>query len=191
MYRFERDEPGLVPVGLRRTAVDGLERNDVGEPDGPIRRDADWFPDGRIVCAQARPEDGVTLNLFVVAPGGEELARLTRSPRAQHHPRVSPDGTRIAYIEQPARGAGELWVMDADGGAPRRVGTEPAAEPDWSPDGREIVYVALDDSGGTARAAAENGTLRILTLATGRIRTLTTNWPESCPRAGAPLTPPD
>ena len=193
VYGVELDRPGFAAYGLRRMALDGRERNDLAEPGTPERREADWFPDGRrIVCAQVRPEDGATLNLYVLTPTGEELARLTHSPRSQRHPHVSPDGTRIAYIEQPARGPGELWLMDLAGGAPRRVGAEPAAELDWSPDGTEIIYLSLDESGAApATRAAINGTLRIITLATGRVRPLTTNWPESCPAAAAPTEPPD
>lgn len=189
VYGCERTPPALPGPGLRRMAVDGRERNDLGEPDGPARREADWFPDGRrLVCAEQGPEPGAPWNLVIVSPTGETLARLTHSPRTQGHPHVSPEGTRIAYIERPARGPGELWLLDLAGGAPRRLGEEPAAELDWSPDGREILYLRLDETGG---ADARNGTLRIITLATGRVRPLTTNWPESCPAAAPPTAPPD
>jgi Tol biopolymer transport system component len=61
-------------------------------------------------------------------------------------PRWSPDGRRLTYWRELAKGGSlvgtSLYVIDADGAHERRL-TEPsmfAAEPDWSPDGRWIVF---------------------------------------------------
>jgi serine/threonine protein kinase/Tol biopolymer transport system component len=56
---------------------------------------------------------------------------------------ISPDGRRIAFTAVPAEGARELWVRSLDSLAPQRIsGTEGAAHPFWSPDGRSVGFFA-------------------------------------------------
>lgn len=91
-------------------------------------------------------------------PGAWE-ARL--SPRRFAHlrtlgaPRPSPDGQRIAFVED-YNGRADLFVVDRDGGVPVQVSAEHAAPGvsglygaaggfDWSPDGRRLVYTSPDD----------------------------------------------
>ena len=70
-------------------------------------------------------------------------------------PRPSPDGTRIAY-SRAFDGRIDLWVIDADGGAPLQLtdqatlqGPDPnqrhASSIAWTPDGRHIVFAANSD----------------------------------------------
>ncbi|MFF5252258.1 hypothetical protein ACFY4K_09390 [Streptomyces leeuwenhoekii] len=88
--------------------------------------------DGAVVATHARDaEDGV------LAPGGSQVAYIDR---------------RDTCIPQPEGGcvyARDLVVADADGGDPRVLvpGVEPetgeapyVGHPDWSPDGRHILY---------------------------------------------------
>jgi len=74
-------------------------------------------------------------------------------------PALSPDGGRIAYVlrsldVEEDRAVDELWLVDTDGGAPRRLTSGPAdAAPAWSPDGSRLAFlrdgqVAVLDAGG-------------------------------------------
>lgn len=73
---------------------------------------------------------------------------------------LSPDGKRIAYVLRTPRKDGDkpggmyrvLFVVDAKGGAPRQYTREPgsASAPEWSPDGKSIVYIGRRE--GDARA---------------------------------------
>jgi serine/threonine protein kinase/Tol biopolymer transport system component len=56
---------------------------------------------------------------------------------------VSPDGRRIAYVSTDASGRSRLSIRDLDSLEPRVLtGTEDAAHPFWSPDGRSIGFLA-------------------------------------------------
>jgi Tol biopolymer transport system component len=70
--------------------------------------------------------------------------RLTRDPHVEEYPKVSPDRSSVAFISN-RTGKRELWVMPFAAGAPARQLTQSpdsleVMEPDWSPDGKGIVY---------------------------------------------------
>jgi dipeptidyl aminopeptidase/acylaminoacyl peptidase len=64
-------------------------------------------------------------------------------------PRWSPDGRQIAFDSRPA-GNGDIFVIDFQGGPPRKLTNEASNEvvPSWSRDGRWI-YFASDRTGGS------------------------------------------
>jgi dipeptidyl aminopeptidase/acylaminoacyl peptidase len=74
-------------------------------------------------------------------------------------PRWSPDGRRIAF-DAHIKDNADIYVMSGEGGAPRRLTTNPAIEsiPAWSPDGRWI-YFNSDRTGRREiyRVAADGG----------------------------------
>jgi tricorn protease len=75
---------------------------------------------------------------------GGAAVRLTASPGACTTPRLSPDGTQIAFIAND-EGHPELYLMPAQGGRPQRLtylGGTMAAACAWSPDGSEIYFVS-------------------------------------------------
>ncbi len=56
---------------------------------------------------------------------------------------VSPDGRRIAFVARDAERTTRLWVRALDSVAAQPIpGTEDAASPFWSPDGRELGFFA-------------------------------------------------
>ena len=75
---------------------------------------------------------------------------------------LSPDGRRLAFVVTGGAGATSLWVRALDSTAARELpGTEGAAFPFWSPDGRFIGFFAgnklkkIDASGGPAQVLAD------------------------------------
>jgi TolB protein len=61
---------------------------------------------------------------------------------------LSPDRTRIAFSSNRG-GTYDLFLMDADGGNPRRLTTDTGSEgePTWTPDGSRIVYTGTPAGG--------------------------------------------
>jgi dipeptidyl aminopeptidase/acylaminoacyl peptidase len=86
-------------------------------------------------------------------------------------PRWSPDGHRIAF-DSPQGGDYNIYVIDAEGGIPRRVTSEASDEftPTWSRDGHWIYFSStrtgsmqiwkMPDQGGPAVQVTRNGGLQ-------------------------------
>lgn len=69
--------------------------------------------------------------------------RLTSDEGRETTPRFSPNSKWIAFSGE-YDGTREVYVISVDGGAPRRLTfmADNAEPQDWSPDGREILYMA-------------------------------------------------
>jgi TolB protein len=71
---------------------------------------------------------------------------LTESPGLDGFPAWSSDGERLAFSSARDGGNSEIYVMNADGSAQRRLTHTPVAECffAWSPDGERIAYTTYD-----------------------------------------------
>ena len=121
---------------------------DVTQPRGATREIAFTTTEGTWMSVDLAP-DGQWLVFDLLghvyrlpAAGGNAVALTQASGIAINaHPRISPDGTLIAFISD-RRGQNNLWVMNADGSNPRPIFTENyvrAASPAWSADGQYII----------------------------------------------------
>ena len=71
--------------------------------------------------------------------GNEEL--IPAPPRAYGHPRVSPDGTRVAVdINDPDDV--DVWIRDLERQTPAQLTFEEGFDgnPLWTPDGARVVF---------------------------------------------------
>jgi Tol biopolymer transport system component len=110
---------------------------DAGTVTGAVHFDI--ATNGSLVYAQ-RP--GPVLLTWVDRTGHEEL--IPAEPRPYRHPRVSPDGTRIAVeIDDPSNT--DIWVGDARRGTFTRLtsGEDVDSDPIWTRDGSRIVYSSV------------------------------------------------
>ena len=74
---------------------------------------------------------------------------------------VSPDGRRVAFRVSSNEGS-EIWVKELDRGPAARIsfGSAINRDPSWSPDSRELVFIAgTDVSSGVMRGPADGSVL--------------------------------
>jgi Tol biopolymer transport system component len=92
-------------------------------------------------------------NIWIANVDGTGMRRLTDFSTCGG-PALSPDGRQVAFHcrgEQdlfPATGFGQIYLVEAAGGEPRRLtfeGIHAAEHPSFSPDGRKIVFVGLSE----------------------------------------------
>ena len=131
IYRFQAGGPVQLVAGSSSSSVDVDPR---------------LSPDGRRLAFASARAPGNGMDIWVAEADGSNPQQLTHGPGVnQGSPSWSPDGRRIAFDAQgddPKDSHTHLWMIDADGGAPRRLTPEAGDQvvPTWSHDGRWIYY---------------------------------------------------
>jgi eukaryotic-like serine/threonine-protein kinase len=120
--------------------------------------DTTFSRDGQWVAYVSYPEHA----LWRSRADGSDRLQLTYSPQVVVEPRISPDGTRVAF----STSDNDAWVIGINGGTPRKLADD-ASAPDWSPDGNLVVV----GSTVPGKAAGEKGYFqsRIVNLRTGTV----------------------
>jgi TolB protein len=121
-----------------------------------------YSPDGGHIAFSSN-RDG-NWEIYVMRSDGAYLRRITNHPGNDVSPSWSPSGTQIAFTSGRA-GTPSIYIVGVDGLGLRRVTFENSDRAAWSPSRRnEIAY--------TARAGSIYN-IKVLDLATGRVRALT------------------
>jgi Tol biopolymer transport system component len=162
--------PNLRNLELYAVAPAGGRARPLGDVDPAAEADPAWSPDGRRL-AFARGREG-SWDIYVREANGS-VVPVTSGPANDRNPSWSPDGRRIAF-DSDRRGTPEIHVVGADGTGVVRLTTNTAPPPrfpnvpvpgdrvpDWSNDGRTIVFgriapgangiYAVDAGGGSER----------------------------------------
>jgi len=116
--------------------------------------DPTWSPDGRIVHWSY--EDG---NIWLIGADGSNPKQLTSGTGASNFdPRVTPNGHYIVFVSDRG-GTMQIWRMDSDGNnlKPLTNGPLQAVDPDYSPDGKWVVFVKGGAEKGVWRVPIEGG----------------------------------
>jgi Tol biopolymer transport system component len=157
-----RTEAGWMSRGtLARVSLTGGSARQIAED----VQDADWSPDGRELAIVRFGQDRYRLE----HPIGKVLAE---TDGWFSHPRFSPDGRWIAFLDHPVRGddLGGVAVMDAGGGGRRALvqGMGTVWGTAWSPDGKEIWFAGGEGGVRDLRAVTLDGTMRIVAALPGQ-----------------------
>lgn len=82
-------------------------------------------------------------DLWVAPKAGGEATRLTSHSGVEQLPKISPDGTLVAFSGQ-YEGGVDVYVVPITGGEPKRLTYETAGEyvTDWTPDGK-IAFTSI------------------------------------------------
>ena len=129
-------------------------------------------PDGRQL-AYVSNEAGETFDLYVKDVDSPTALRLTTSAASECCPAWSPDQRSLAFLRLVENEAVLLTMPAMGGPEQRRLGLTPwfGSALSFSPDGRLVAYSDRSTPGGPFIA-------KLLDLATGKVRPLTTASPE-------------
>lgn len=130
---------GIFTMHADGTAVKGLTN---GQDESPS-----WSPNARhIVFDRRRGHEG-DWAVYRVKADGSGLVRLTAWSAEDLQPAWSPDGSKIAYLDQRDN---SIDLMNPDGSGQTRIANTPpdVTGPDWSPDGTQLVFSGGDNGCG-------------------------------------------
>lgn len=150
--------PDRTKGAIFTVAPDGSRERQLTAPVGKAGDDyPDWAPDGSFLAFQ---RCSLACRLFTVTADGAGLKALPGCKPNQgppkcadvSYPAISPDGKRIAFVRAFGHISDDqidhvgIYTMRLDGSGLRRVTlpklrTAEDGDPQWSPDGRRIVFV--------------------------------------------------
>jgi hypothetical protein len=107
-----------------------------------VDRDPAWLPDGTAIVFASDRETPLYTDLYVLQflpDGSTTTRRLTRSLGSSYAPAPSPNGQRIAFVND-----GNLMVVGTDGQRLQTLLSDPfeVRQPVWSADGRFIGFLS-------------------------------------------------
>ena len=109
--------------------------------------DPSWSPDGRktvgINVFSNKSEGPVGIDIVELDLNTKITTRLTFNGNSLEEikPKYSHDGNQIVFRTRDT--TNDIYVMNSDGSDLKKI-VESASNPDWSPDGKKIVYYVID-----------------------------------------------
>ncbi len=120
--------------------------------------DPTFSRDGQWVAYTSYPDH----TLWRSRSDGSERLQLTYPPMAVGFSFISPDATRVAFTTS----QDEIYVIDMQGGTPRKIAEKHSNAANWSPDGSFLVMTAWKDAPGSNRHSFYS---QVADLRTGKI----------------------
>ncbi len=162
-FNVSRDGKQIFAVGEQRRGelvrYDARVRDFVPYLGGISGYDPTFSQDGKWVAYVSYPEH----TLWRSRADGRDRLQLTYPPQVVVFPRISPDGSKIAFAVE-----GVVYVVSINGGAPQKI-TDNATAPDWSPDGNLLT---ISNTRPESEGAASRFQPRIVDLRSGTVSVL-------------------
>jgi len=158
LIAFSRVDTATESAALFRARPDGSHRRRLTP--GPAFFPS-WSPDRTHLAFDFTDEDG-NQQIGMVHRSGSHFRQLTDLVGISEVARFSPDGTTLVFDRSPVLPDGprfftSLWVMDTDGSNARPLfKPDPDkfdVEPEYSPNGRRIVFARLHEASGAQKTA--------------------------------------
>jgi serine/threonine protein kinase/sugar lactone lactonase YvrE len=172
------------PIGGATASADNLTADSPASDSMPS-----FSPDGRWIAFSSLRENSA--GIFVMGRRGELIRRLTN---VGADPTWTPDGREIIYSTESGGDAevrrvpSELWAVNVDSGARRRISEADAVQPRVSPDSRFVAFWALPLEKGHSQFASPDRDIWVLPMAGGERVQITsggsTNWSPAWSRDG-------
>ena len=125
--------------------------NLTNDPD--IHENVSFGPAGAIYFSREDPQPGPVSEIWRLTGTGANQEQLTVNGVPDYHPSLSPDGTKMVWWSY-LSGTPHLWIQDTDLSAPAvPLTSDPMTatfDPEFSPDGRAIVFNVSYNLGQTA-----------------------------------------
>ena len=130
-------------------------------------------PDGKTMAFTSIRDGAIRIWLKQLGTGDE--VGLTAGP--DYSPRFSPDGSQVLFVHgQPPFGLptggtrSDLYRVPLIGGSPRKIASG-AADADWSPDGKSIAFVRMNENSASSSllvVSPEGGAPKVIATWKGR-----------------------
>ena len=133
LFMLPVDPGSLSPSGGARPVIESVRQTEMSGAGQYFFSD-----DGTLAFVRGSDDGGRRSLAWVSRSGAEEVIPV--APQRYTHPRVSPDGTRIAVDSRD--GDEDVWIWDDRRKTMTKLtsGPEPDLYPVWTPDGRGVVY---------------------------------------------------
>jgi TolB protein len=176
-----KGKPPLSDFDIQIVGVDGTQRRTIVGT-GKWELDAQWSPDGKRLSFSRMPKsDWTRAVVCVVNVDGTGLKVLGPG----HSARWSPDGTKLVLSATSGANAGDLYVVDANGGGRELLlsSDRHKAPAGWSRDGKHILFTQWHDSGG---GVFMNGDVYVVDADGTHVRRLTGDLAEDMAAGWSP-----
>jgi dipeptidyl aminopeptidase/acylaminoacyl peptidase len=139
---FQRSGSGSVRISVRPSAGGGDDEVLFESSEGKVL--SDWSPDSRFLLYYV-PDPKTGTDLWVLPLEGQRVPfAFLKSEANELHGQFSPDGHWVAY-QSSESGRYEIYVRPFPGpGGQFPISTTGGVYPRWSPDGKEVYYIAPD-----------------------------------------------
>jgi Tol biopolymer transport system component len=167
-YRQPVWSPDSQRLALNRTGAGPVVRTLATGQEVPLPGSADlmiddWTPDSRHLVATGPQGRSVFLVPAEATAGEVKATVLVDTPFLKQSLRISPDGRRVAFLSNES-GPNELYAADFPAFTGKvRLSTGAALSPNWTPDGRSLIYYSasslfrVDAAGGTPQELCKLG----------------------------------